>query len=284
MVSNGVYQAPDADAPLNGLFSVAEVVEHGSRDEHWIGGYTVESDICGTKIRTLPLCTATDTDAIDVFDNSDAERFFHVMGFGIIATIECNNSVGFNATDGRARVVEKVVDATEYAVEQEIWHGDIAQRDADTQTTPSRWLTNATSVSSTGVKPKVALGLVESAFGRANPGVRATIHITPMIAAVLGNDLDERGGKLYTSNGSMVAINRGGDGESGPAAGGSATKHWIYATGPVHVDLGNEELITVSPGDVVNSKTNAVIYAAERPAAVYFDGCEWFGALADATL
>lgn len=284
MVTNGVYPAPEAVAPKNGLFSVAEVVEHGSRDEHWIGGYTVESDICGTTIRTLPLCVATDTTAVDVFDNSDGDRFFHVMGFGVIATIECINSIGFNAVDGRAKVVQKVVDATEYAVEKELWYGDIAQRDADTQTEPSRWLMNATSVSSTGVKAKVALGLVEDAFARANPGVRATIHITPLIAAILGNDLDEDNNKWYTSNGSLVAINRGGDGADGPAAGGSDTKHWIYATGPVHVDLGSEELITVSPADAVNSKTNAVIYAAERPAAVYFDGCEWFGALADATL
>ena len=284
MVTNGVYSAPEPVAPKNGLFSVAEVVEHGSRDEHWIGGYSVESDICGTTIKTLPLCLATDTNAIDVFDNSDAERFFHVMGFGVIATIECANSIGFNATDGRARVVRKVVDATEYAVEQELWYGNIAQRDADTQTTPARWLTNATSVSSTGVKAKVALGLVEDAFARANPGVRATIHITPLVAAILGNDLDEDNNKWYTSNGSLVAINRGGDGSDGPVAGGSDTKHWIYATGPVHVDLGSEELITVTPSESVNSKTNAVIYAAERPAAVYFDGCEWFGALADATL
>lgn len=284
MVTNGVSQAPETVAPLNGLFSVAEVVNHGSRDEHWIGGYYVESDICGVTVKALPLCTATDTDAIDVFDNSDGSRFFHTMGFGIIATIECNNSIGFNAVDGRAKVVRKVVDATEYGVEQELWHGNIAQVDADTETTNDRWLANATSVSSSGVKAKVALGLVEDAFARANPGVRATIHITPLIAAILGNDLDEDGNKFYTANGSLVTINRGGDGKVGPVAGGSDTKHWIYATGPVHVDLGSEELITVSAGEVVNASTNAVTYAAERPAAVYFDGCAWFGALADATL
>lgn len=284
MVFNGVVAADSPVAPLNGLFSVAEVDEHGSRDEHWIGGYYVESDICGVTVKSYPLCTATDPSGITVSDNSGSDRFFHVAGFGVVATIECDNSIGFNAVDGRAKVVRKVVDATEFAVERELWHGDISQVDGTPGVTPDRWLANATVTSSTGLKPEVALGLIENAFAAANPGVRATIHMTPLIATILGGDFDEDDGKFYTVNGSLVTINRGGDGTVGPTPAGEETKHWIYATGPVHVDLGNEELITVSPSDSINSTTNAVIYTAERPAAVYFDGCEWFGALADATL
>jgi hypothetical protein len=125
---------------------------------------------------------------------------------------------------------------------------------------------------------------VEQNFANNNPGVQATIHLTPLMAIALRNWIKEDGGKLYTKAGSLVTINRAVSGTSGPQAGTAPTEIWIYATGPVHVDLGSDELITVSASEIVNSVTNKVTYAAERPAAVYFDGCSWFGALADATL
>jgi hypothetical protein len=283
MVFNGVITAERPVAPDYGLFSVANVKNRGQRDEHWIEGFTVETDSCGVTVSTLPLC-ASEADWHVAHDSSDGSRFFHVPSFGILASWECENSIGYSAVDRRATVVRQLESISEYAVEQELWSGHLSQGDTS-DFAGDRYLTTATNVTSGGaVKPKLALGLVEQAFASANPGVQATIHISPLMASVIEPAFEEKNGHLVTENGSLVYINRGGDPEVGPAAGGAETSHWIYATGPVYVDLGSKELITTSASEIVDSRTNQVRYTAERPAAVYFDGCSWFGALSDATL
>lgn len=286
MAFNGVIRAPQPDEPSYGLFSVAEVRTHGARDEDWIGGFNVETDVCGYVTRLLPQCIATDDTPIEVHDGDDGSAWFHVSSFSIVHSFECDNSIGYNAVDRRKTVVNGLNRVTEFSVERELWTGEVAQ--VDSYSTPAdRFLEGATDVTPSGgaAKPEVAIALVEQAFAEGNPGVQATIHITPLIAASLRKSFFfEEDGKLRTANGSLVSISRGGDGDSGPSSGGSDTTHWVYATGPVYVELGGEELITTSTSESVNPVTNAVIFVAERPAAVYFDGCSWFGALADATL
>lgn len=287
MVYNGVHKADRPVAPSFGLFSVARVQTRGAtRGEYWADGYYVESDTCGLNTKILPKCSTTN-EWISAFDNSDGSMYFHVAPFGILQTFECENSIGFNAIDRRATVVRQLDSVSEYAVERELWLGDNAQTDS-TDLPAERWLANAIDATPTpgsAVSAEVALALVEQSFAENNPGVRATIHMTPLMATILDGSLEIDGDKLLTKSvGSLVAISRGGLGEEGPGAGGSATRHWIYATGPVHVDLGSDELITTSASEIVNPINNKVAYVAERPAAVYFDGCAWFGVLADATL
>lgn len=285
MAFNGVVKADRVVDPSYGLFSVAKVQKRDTGDEHWIGGFFVESLSCGLNTRILPQCSS-DSDWISVFDSSGSDTFFYVPSFGILETYECDNSIGYNAIDRRATTVDQLNSVSEYAVERELWLGENFQASVDTG--DPRWLASAidaTPVPGTAVSPLVALAVVEQNFAENNPGVQAVIHVTPLIASVLKNALKADKGKMFVrSTGSPVVISRGGVGDEGPATGGSDLKHWIYATGPVHVDLGSEELITTTASEIVNPKTNKVTYAAERPAAVYFDGCSWFGVLADATL
>lgn len=285
---NGVVKGDRLPEPSYGLFSVARVQKRGSSDEHWMDGYFVETDACGGHTQIIPQCTATDDEWIEVIDNSDGAPFIHVVSFGILETFECENSIGFNAVDRRATAVDLLDRVSEFSVERELWLGDNAQTDSSPWPA-ERWLAGATDVTptaGTAVKANLALALVEQAFAQANPGVQATIHVTPLIATILDSQgaFEKDGDRLFTPNGSLVAITRGGVGDEGPHSGGSDTNHWIYATGPVHVDLGSEELITTSASEIVNPVTNKITVVAERPAAVYFDGCAWFGALADATL
>lgn len=286
MPFNGVVTADTADAPSYGLFSVADVQKRTTSETHWIDGFYVESALCGSKAEAITICAPAE-DWSTIFDNTGADVFYHVTAFTILETYACENSIGINAIDRRLTVRDQLEAITEYAVEQELWLGTSAQLD-DSPIPAERWLVgaqDATPTPGTAVKPRLALALVEQAFAAANPGVQATIHVTPLIASILGDGvLTPDGDTLYTTQGSKVAISRGGDGDSGPHSGGSASKHWIYATGPVHVDLGTDELITSSMSEIVNAVTNKVTYVAERPAAVYFDGCAWFGVLADATL
>lgn len=285
---NGVVTGDSLPEPSYGLFSVARVQKRGASDEHWMDGYFVETDACGGHTQVVPQCYATDTDWIEVIDNSDGAPFIHVVSFAILETFECENSIGFNAIDRRATTIDLLDRVSEFAVEHELWAGDNAQTDSSPWPA-TRWLESAqdaTPTPGTAVKPTVALALVEQQFAAANPGIQATIHVTPLIATILDSygAFEKEGDRITTPTGSLVSISRGGVGDEGPHTGGSATKHWIYATGPVHVDLGSEELITTSASEIVNPVTNKITVTAERPAAVYFDGCAWFGALADATL
>ena len=285
MPYNGIETADNTTAPFYGLFNVAEVHDRGASDSNWIAGFSVESSACVGTITAETLCQTSNTGLIEIFEGS-GEAYFNVVAFNIIETIKCGNSIGFNAIDYRAVAAEKVKSVSEYAVEAELWSGLAAQR--DTQDEPaSRWLAAATDVtptSGTGVSPEVAVALVEQNFARNNPGIQATIHITPLIASMIESGFfDSKDGVLRTASGSLVTVSRGGDGVTGPEDGGDL-EHWVYATGPVHVEIGSEELITVSPAEIVNSKNNEVTYVAARPAAVYFDGCGWYGALADASL
>lgn len=284
MVFNGVVTADRLVAPSFGLFSVARVQKRSASNEDWVSGFFVETDACGITAKTFPICAPSE-DWNENYTNADGSPFFHVAPFNILETWSCDNSIGSKAVDRRATVVRQLENISEYVVEQELWLGTNGQ--ADTSSTPAeRWLTGADIApgGNTARKPEVALALVEQAFASNNPGVQATIHVTPLIATLLDGHFEQDGDRLYTELGSLVAISRGGEGSEGPGSGGSDTVHWLYATGPVHVDLGSDELITTSMGEIVNPITNQVTYAAERPAAVYFDGCSWYGALADATL
>jgi hypothetical protein len=60
--------------------------------------------------------------------------------------------------------------------------------------------------------------------------------------------------------------------------------HYMYATGPVFVHLGSEELVTVSEDQAVNPQTNEMVMVAERPASVHWDGCCHFAQQVDVRL
>ena len=91
-------------------------------------------------------------------------------------------------------------------------------------------------------------------------------------SAVKDEEFDKT--RLRTAAGNLVSVGAGYDGR-GPGEGAPTDKfvHWMYATGPVHVVLGSEELITVDATQALDTRTNEMTYAAERPAAVYTDGC-----------
>lgn len=272
MAYRGVVQADKLAAPEHGLFSVAKVQKHSGSDEHWIGGFYVETDACGLTVQHIPLCKAGE-DWVDVFDNSDGARFFKADGFGILETLACDNSVGFRVAEKRAQVIRHLEAVTEFSVEHELYYGEMQAETDDQPDAEDRVLIQ---VSSSGAYSSAenALAVLEHLFYTNNPGVRATIHVTPLAATLLAASgaVDKVGDQLITvGNGSLVTVNRA----MGAAVEVTAAQP-MYATGPVHVDLGADELITVSASEMVNPSTNQVVVTAERPAAVYFDGCAPF--------
>lgn len=280
----GVLRAEKLTPAPFGLFSVASVTESGARDEHWGMGFSAESEACAFNARLIDVCDAIEG-PVTVFDSSDSPRWVDVKPFGIVVEDECLTP-GISALDRRSRVIRQLELITPKAVETELWAG-LYRRELDgAETGMYLSSTVADIVESTAQKPKVALALLEQALADCSPGFQGVIHMSPLVGAMIGNEMQQDGDRLLTANGNRIAIGSGYDGR-GPGDDTAPTNkfvHWIYATGPVFVQLGSEELVTVSETQAVNATTNVMTWVAERPAAVYWDGCCHFAAKVDVRL
>lgn len=284
MPFTGVMPAEKLTPAPYGLLSVADVTEHGSRDEHWIGGFSAESEACAFNATLIDVCG--DVNPVTVRDTLDGQRWIDVEPYGIVARDHCLTP-GLSVVDRRARVLRQLDLITPKAVETELWQG-LFRRAADGAETGMYLASTATTtITATAQKTKVGLALLEQNLAQCSSGFQGVIHMTPLIATLIGVDLREDGDALVTTNGNKVAIGTGYDGrgpgdDSSPAA--TATVHWMYATGPVFVHLGTDELVTVNDAQSVDPKTNIATWVAEKPAISYWDGCCHFGVKVDVAL
>lgn len=283
MAFNGIIPAGDTTHAPYGLFNVADVDEKGPRDEHWGMGFSALSEACSFDSKIFDVCGTAGP--ADVFVK-DGVRYQDVAPFGIVSFDKCI-SIGATAEDRKARAVRQLALISQKAVETEFWNGPFAG--SSTEPRPFLASTDHTDiVSSTPEKPRIGLAMLEQALADCGPGLEGTIHMSPLVASMLGDYLvmDDNDGKVRTQVGNLVAIGAGydgrGPGDTTPPA--DPYVHWMYATGKVYVILGSEEAVTVNPTDALDTKTNEMTYAAERPAAVYTDGCCQFAVQTDIRL
>lgn len=284
MSFNGVFTAStNTAAPSYGLFSVAEVREHGYENSSWISGAVFESTECIGNLTANSIC---DPDDIDILDKSENGLVLArgVAAFNIVYTVSCENSIGFRSKDFKKVVTDGVKDRSEYALEFELASGEAANAFNNATSTAS--LPDALALdagidvtSGSAVDVNSAIALLEAAYYANNPTVQGTIHLpVAMLSKVRFGLAKDHNGVLVTKAGSKITLNKAMGTDQTPLAGE------VFMTGPVYVELGSEELITVTEDVIVNSKNNQVNFTATRPAAVYFDGCDVYSALADATL
>jgi hypothetical protein len=284
MPFKGVLPAEKLTPAPFGLFTAADVVEHGSRDEHWIGGFSAESEACAFNATLVDVCG--DFSPVTVRDTLDNQRWIDAEPFGIVAMDHCLTP-GLSVIDRRARILRQLDLITPKAVETELWQGLFRRVVDGAETGMYLASTAATTITGTAQKVRVGLGLLEQNLANCSSGFQGVIHITPLVAALLGTELDRDGDSLYTMSGNRVSIGTGYDGrgpgdDASPAA--SAVQHWMYATGPVFVHLGVDELITVNDAQSVDPNTNIATWVAEKPAIAYWDGCCHFAVKVDVTL
>jgi hypothetical protein len=287
MPFRGVVPANKFAPSPYGLFSVADVTKHGTGDEHWAGGFDVDSEICNVEGAVIDVCGG---DPLVFLDPSDQE-YPKVMPFGIRARTSCL-STAHRAIDWKSRVMRQLEMITESAVEAELWAGTYAQDAANTNMYLSS--SDAVDVTSgsadgtggTAVKPSVGIALLEQALATCGPGMQGVLHMPASVGATLIGPNDEPlsdADPLHTINGNLIAVGNGYDGR-GPGeteAPADWFTPWIYATGPVFVDLGPGELVTPEWGSAVDPKTNEMNFIAVRPASVYWDGCCHFAVQVD---
>lgn len=285
MPFKGVLPAEKLTPAPYGLLTAADVTEHGSRDEHWIGGFSAESEACAFNATLVDICG--DINPVTVRDTLDGKRWIDVEPYGIVAMDHCLTP-GLSVIDRRARILRQLDLITPKAVETELWQGLFNRADNSAETGMYLSSTAATTITATAQKPKVGLALLEQNLASCSSGFQGVIHMTPLVASMLDfNSMEHDGDQLVTTNGNLVAVGTGYDGrgpgdDTSPAA--SATVHWIYATGPVFVHLGTDELVTINDAQSVDPRTNVATWVAEKPAISYWDGCCHFGVKVDVAL
>jgi hypothetical protein len=121
-----------------------------------------------------------------------------------------------------------------------------------------------------------ALGYLEDHLGAS--GQDGIIHVTPAVAAVLGDWLRDDRGVLRTGRGTPVAVGDGYIGADTPTSGGSkdtdaaAGQAWLYVTGPVLYRLDSEIVsLPETLAEALDRATNDVVFRAEQDLWVAWD-------------
>lgn len=293
MPFKGIMPAPALVPKPYGLFSVAIIDEVGARDEHWGQGFDAMSEACSFDTALIDICSSFEEVASV---NLDGARWKRIRPFGITVTDKCL-VIGETMEERRERALRQLGFVTQKAVEQELWVGGYRSSwDAHLDgieagsSIPQGYLSHqdTTVLQSDPQSPIIALALLEQAHADNSPGTQGVVHVSPLIGSILGSsggfEKAEDGDYLLTKAGNKLVIGAGYDGSGPDATADSDFIHWMYITGQVKVVLGSEEMVTVNPAEAVNVKTNEVTFKAERPAAVYTDGCEQFAVSADIRL
>jgi hypothetical protein len=293
MVFTGVMAPPKLRPARFSLFSAADVINHGEGDEHWLSGFDYETESCNFEATLHDMCQPGVGEKIFERD-ADIPNFFEAEPFSIEAIDRCS-TFGFASVDRRARVLRQLELVTPKAVERELWSGAFAStlNAAVAGDNKNRFLasTDAEDLTPGGgaVPVKVGLALLEGAMGDCGPGVEGVIHLTRRAASMASasgayRQVPEDPKRLETMLGTTVSAGSGYPGAGPGNVAAAANTAWMYATGPVTVHLGPKQLINAKSAQAVDIHVNDLIYQAERPASVVWDGCCHFAVLVDLML
>jgi len=256
-----------ATAPELSLVTAARPAPAGER---WEDGLELPTRLCG-HVRVFDDCTG---EAVPILDLGRSQPV--TVDPIVVQSVASCSLMGGRAVldDLRVEALEELTRLTPYAVERELWTGELA----DLADLPNRRLASpdAEVLNAVPESPVSVIGRLEEALG-STPG-RGLIHAGLRAAAYLAGQTSREGNLLRTKLGSVVVtgagyLSTGPDGE--PAPDGAA---WVYATGPVTVRLSTPE-IPAQDAETIDRTNNTAEVRAQRLAAVSWDGCAHFAAL-----
>ncbi len=204
------------------------------------------------------------------------------QSFEMYVPIKC--SARGNAEEFAARALAVLRATQAWGVEKALAHGIVGM--------PNPHLVDSNLVVlAEGVSAGVGIGHLENAI--AATGRQGLIHITPAVSSAflaipIGDD--EPSAPLYTAAGTPVAIGAGYVGAN-PAidnpgvAAPSATRDWIFATGPVEVRIeADPRQLPEDIAEALDRSNNDVVYRAEKVAVATWDTALQAGVLVDWSL
>ena len=281
MAFNGVFEAPDINVSMFGLFALTQPQTFSASsdvDDKWVRGFNQEWDTRPNFVRNWD--ETSNTNVVIKSDNA-APRFAYLKPF-FVEVEDFASTLGILGVDRFERVTRQLEASTQKAVERELWEGEIAQGES-LDNPYLRSNTTATTLNSgTALSPKRALAALEFEIGAVSGvGFQGVIHMTRDVAVLLASNsqmLRHSEGKehLETFNGTPVIIGSGYTG-SGPMGDANATasisNKWMYATGDVKTFLTDSDVVndTLAQAYDVSGNANDMRIKATRAAVAYFD-------------
>lgn len=267
-----------------GILSPATTTTHQSED-YFTSGYTYEVVDAGVKIANGIMFGAAQTPPTTVIDNTDStERFKTYYPFDIQATIRVS-TFGTTPDEIKASALRALDLVTQKAIEIEFWNGNVAQAltlDNDNRYLAGSQTIDLTPTAGTGIKPRFGLAVLEQAIANAPLGAQGTIHVPRDVASALKVKAD---GKTLRTNLDTPVVAGVGYSRKGPGGTDAPAGHaWMYATGPVTVQLGSVKIVPEKTNQSVNTRINEIEYYVDRPAGVTWSTSDSFAVLIDLSL
>jgi hypothetical protein len=257
--------------PGRSLTKCATIRELG--DEHWMNGIAVHGYIPDTGV-VWGSCPPGEPVAKQEQQTANPTPEFGPMTAYLAETCSTKSiMVGSQAESEKAfkeRAAVTFAAVESAAIARELWTG------AELPDNPHLADANADVLNSGAATGLVnGLALLEEAI--ADTGRAGVIHLsvgTALAASALGGGLlvADRGGCLFTVNGTLVIVDAGYDGSAPegetPSAG---TVRWAYATGPVEVLRSEPFLVPNTLREAIDREQNSVTYRAERYYIPFWD-------------
>ena len=281
--SNTVATEQPAPSPFGLLSPAVTVVENN--DERWIRGFPYETFDGTAEVSNWPIAKSSSNEGSVVLENQGLPVARLYYPFDIKASIT-SSTMGTNPEEVYETAKQALDVVTQKAIEHEFWSGEVAKNVTESFAEGTRYLSHEDAIDVTpdggAVRVRYGQALLEQALGEATIGSAGVIHAPRLIASALeASDVD---GALTTNLGTKVVAgsgysNTGPDGAIAPTG-----KAWMYATGPVTVNLGKLHIVPGTVSQAVDSKVNTITYFVDRPAAVTWSTSLLYAVLVDLTL
>lgn len=279
-----------AFVPLRyGLLSVAP--PSPEPDPHWMQGVQWTPDVCDGALTLTTVCVTGVGPTGTPVTGSPA---LAAQPFRVYAKIRCSPvGEGNDLAILRARAEAALTNGEARAVERVFWAGAAgngtiyphlaanAVVSANAQGAQTVQVQSAATTVGGGTLDMVeAFGTLEGSLGNCYGG-EGVIHVPRSALAQISNKnlATVQGGQLRTLGGNLVAayapsLRTAPDGTT-PATGTA----YLYATGAVKLWRGPIKHVGITPGEVVDRRTNTAIYQAYRYYAIGWDCCHFAAAV-----
>lgn len=240
-----------------GLYSAATVLN--PTDSHTQAGVQWESTACGTSGPFQVGC------GVQVpWPLRGGQTWVEAHPFGVGAGVDCK-LVGTTADHLRDLARTDLRLTEQWAIERAYWTGEVFAVGVDSPHLADA--ERATILSATPVSPARAIGLLEHAIGQFT-GAVGVVHASRLAFGYLKGFVSENAGKMRTELGTRVAFGTGYPGTAPDGTDPGAGVTWLYATGPVLVNLGPVQDLPTDPRLALDRETNDARVHAVRIVSV----------------
>lgn len=269
---------PPATPPRYGFIAAAPLIPSPIAQD-WMQGFQFNREECGGGNRVAINCRGGNDPRV-VDDEQTGDTIVHGDPFLVWTERHCTTR-GFAAADYEGRATRQLAATVSFELANELWTGTLRDSTNDPDVLDNAALNDIGSdtVTSGGVDPHLALGLLVGGLGQCSHGSRGMVHVTPqLLVELVRNGSVYRDGNLWlTPMGHIVVADDGYDG-SGPGGRPASTTQWAYATsmigyrvGPVNVP-GADENGAVKPSWTDRVRNRVLVYA-DQAVAYQWDEC-----------